>query len=209
MEKGWEVWDDAHTKNIIKHSWGRKGYDKRYLTPMYRKAACLIEGTSVLDVGCGLGQLISHLPKQVSYIGIDNSSSMLQVARKRYPDYPFVLGDVHSLSQFGMRDTVIALNLLMHLPKIERPIVEMWNKTNKCLIFSMKIGNRSSKEHLQHIHFGSVCSKFPDGKFLIIHTETLENIHLILRKLRGIEITEKYHVIEHIGMYLFKIKRGT
>lgn len=45
----------------------------------------------VLDVGCGTGILLDKLPISVeNYVGIDPSSGMLDVARRKFPSHTFV-----------------------------------------------------------------------------------------------------------------------
>ena len=54
-------------------------------------------GTAV-DSACGTGRLTSRLvQRQHRVIGVDNSDEMLRRARKRLPDTPFVVGDLHRL----------------------------------------------------------------------------------------------------------------
>jgi ubiquinone/menaquinone biosynthesis C-methylase UbiE len=56
-----------------------------------------LEGASILDIGCGFGDLYNYLAPQVTpekYIGCDISSEVLHVARTRYPDVRFDLRDV-------------------------------------------------------------------------------------------------------------------
>ena len=48
-----------------------------------------------LDVACGTGWLTRHLPGEI--VGLDQSESMLEVARERVPDGEFVVGDALSL----------------------------------------------------------------------------------------------------------------
>ena len=54
-------------------------------------------GTAV-DSARGTGRLTSRLvQRQHRVIGVDNSDEMLRRARKRLPDTPFVVGDLHRL----------------------------------------------------------------------------------------------------------------
>jgi len=48
-----------------------------------------------LDVACGTGFLTRHLPGEV--VGLDQSGSMLEIARARVPDAVFVRGDAIEL----------------------------------------------------------------------------------------------------------------
>jgi ubiquinone/menaquinone biosynthesis C-methylase UbiE len=48
-----------------------------------------------LDVACGTGFLTQHLPGEI--VALDQSSSMIDVARRRMPDAEFVVGDALEL----------------------------------------------------------------------------------------------------------------
>lgn len=51
---------------------------------------------SVLDVGCGLGDLYGYLTGrwEIQYLGIDISEKMLEIAKKKYPEVTFKLHDM-------------------------------------------------------------------------------------------------------------------
>ena len=56
-----------------------------------------LEGKSILDVGCGLGDLALHLEKAgipISYHGVDISRRMIKQARGLRPDLNFDVGDI-------------------------------------------------------------------------------------------------------------------
>lgn len=56
------------------------------------------DARSVLDVGCGFGDLAGYLREQgrdeVAYVGLDISTAAVAVARERAPDARFVVGDI-------------------------------------------------------------------------------------------------------------------
>jgi len=72
-----------------------------------------------LDVACGTGFLTRHLPGAL--VGLDQSESMLQIARARMPDNNFVRGDAFSLP-FPDRsfDRVFTSHFYGHLETGER-----------------------------------------------------------------------------------------
>src|SRR5689334_22773148 len=54
-------------------------------------------GDSVCDVGCGFGDLQGYLVETVgpiSYLGLDISAELVEIAKQRHPDLRFVLGDI-------------------------------------------------------------------------------------------------------------------
>ncbi|WP_299395032.1 trans-aconitate 2-methyltransferase [Pelagibius sp.] len=55
------------------------------------------DGDSVLDVGCGLGDLYGHLQRSgigASYTGLDITPDMISTARQRFPDAAFREGSL-------------------------------------------------------------------------------------------------------------------
>ena len=52
----------------------------------------LPSASSLLDVGCGTGQHLSHLRDSFEVEGVDASEAMLEIARRRCPDIPLHLG---------------------------------------------------------------------------------------------------------------------
>jgi SAM-dependent methyltransferase len=81
------------------------GYDPRSLgwivgsqQTRFRELAAIgdLEGCSILDVGCGFGDLYGYLLDRgirVNYTGVDLSHDFLDVARIVYPDAEFFMAD--------------------------------------------------------------------------------------------------------------------
>lgn len=62
-----------------------------------------LKGKTILDVGCGFGDLYGYLVKRNSrakrYLGVDMNETMIAKAKKRYPDAQFQI--VQSLKEFS------------------------------------------------------------------------------------------------------------
>ncbi len=71
--------------------------DRRYMRFL------IPEGLSVLDLGCGTGQLLAALNPSRG-VGIDFSEGMIEVARHNYPDLEFRVGDVEDPSVLAALD---------------------------------------------------------------------------------------------------------
>jgi SAM-dependent methyltransferase len=74
-----------------RHEWRRRGAffhseDEAYLRFLIPK------GARVLEIGCGIGDTLAALQPSLG-VGVDFSPAMIEVARKRYPDFSFRIGD--------------------------------------------------------------------------------------------------------------------
>ena len=78
-------------------------------------------GEAVVDIGCGPGTILAHLPLDIEYLGIDISENYIRSARKKFPDRgTFFLGTVGDLvnqdsSHSASADLVLCNGLLHHL----------------------------------------------------------------------------------------------
>ena len=73
---------------------GIDSHEKRF--HVFTKTVSL-HGKSVIDVGCGLGDLYGYLERhgiQVEYTGVDLLVKMVDAARRRYPDGRFLPGNI-------------------------------------------------------------------------------------------------------------------
>jgi len=78
------------------------------------------DGDRVLDLGCGNGRfydLVCQTGKNIKYFGVDNSRSLIAMAKQRYPQAQFILNDGLELP-FGddFFDKVLCVAVLHHLP---------------------------------------------------------------------------------------------
>jgi SAM-dependent methyltransferase len=77
------------------------------------------EGRSVLELGCGTGELLASL-KPARGVGIDFSPKMVTIARKAFPELEFREADIEELEGWGETfDFVIMADVLGHLQDIE------------------------------------------------------------------------------------------
>ncbi|CAM4045241.1 methyltransferase domain-containing protein [Cohnella lubricantis] len=87
-----------------------------------RLAQLLEKGMSVLDVGCGTGAITRGIAQtagpQGRVVGVDNSASLIEQARRTHEDVPglrFDVGDAGQLTYDGEFDVVTAARLLVWL----------------------------------------------------------------------------------------------
>jgi trans-aconitate 2-methyltransferase len=70
----------------------------------------------VLDIGCGDGKVTAELASKLSrgsVVGLDSSPSMIEFARKAFPNLSFVVGDASRL-QFSEQFDLIFSNATLH-----------------------------------------------------------------------------------------------
>jgi len=79
------------------------------------------DGDKILDLGCGNGRLIELLgDRQVNYIGIDISRGLVELAKKRYPDFQFlVFNGINIPFAANYFDKIYCIAVLHHVPGAE------------------------------------------------------------------------------------------
>ena len=97
--------------------WRRKSwYYHRDIERLCRRL--IPAGASVLDIGCGTGELLAAVAPREG-VGVDLSSAMVEQARARFPNLEWHVGDAEALD-FGGRtfDYIILSDLVGHLEDI-------------------------------------------------------------------------------------------
>lgn len=123
-----------------------------------------IIGKSVLDVGCGIGDLCRYIDSDVKYLGVDQSNDMLMKAQERTPGTTFIQGNLYNLKLPETKfDTVVCLDVLHHQPALEPGFSNLMKLTKKCLIVTIWINGRDGVHQRQYI--GGM------GEIITWHTE--------------------------------------
>lgn len=158
MSRSWQIWDKPGFAETYSRRWGNPAEPpetwergQRWRT---QRAAELLEGGSVLDVGAGLGHLYAVLRKtrpEVGYVGVDVSPEMVAYAHHAFPEADFRVGDVYDLSPLPVFDSVACPSVLLHLPDPwDKPIRELWSHAAKCLVFTTIVDDgRPRVEHME------------------------------------------------------------
>ncbi|MCE9645972.1 MAG: class I SAM-dependent methyltransferase [Chloroflexi bacterium] len=97
--------------------------------PMFRSMGLDLQGKDVLEIGCGSGYgayLLNQLQPK-SYVGLDLMSEQVELARRKYPGFQFLIQDAEDLSQFadGSKDVVVIFGVLHHIPDWRKTIDEI------------------------------------------------------------------------------------
>lgn len=106
-----------------------------------------IDGKSVLDAGCGMGDLLPYLYSKSTnfrYLGVDKSENFIEVAKKRYEGHHFKVGNPFSQPE-GMFDIVLSSGVMNGnvdnwLLKRKKMIKALWEQTGEVLAFNMAGG---------------------------------------------------------------------
>lgn len=73
-------------------------------------------GARVIDIGCGPGYIVKHLPRGLDYIGLDIDQSSIDYAREHFGDrgrFERRFFDADAVADFGPVD-VVMMNGVMH-----------------------------------------------------------------------------------------------
>lgn len=128
MNEDLKRWDEEA------EDWSRDSDHKRRLAKVLvsdalNAFAADIQGKTILDAGCGEGaytEIIRTLGGKVT--GLDGSPKMIEIAKSRRPQIPFVVGDLLENLPFHDKsfDTVTTINVLMSLGSIEKFLSECY-----------------------------------------------------------------------------------
>jgi len=94
----------------------RNKYYHQNLRNFYRHN--IPEGSSVLEIGCGTGQLLNSL-KPFRGVGIDTSDKMITVARAKYPAWEFLVMDAQKIKLDEKFDFIIISDTVGYLEDVQ------------------------------------------------------------------------------------------
>lgn len=84
----------------------------------YVFSMCGKSNPSVVEIGCGNGRDAAEICKHTdTYLGMDISEKLLEIAKKNLPGTNFVLADVETFEFPSNMDIVFAFASLIHVPK--------------------------------------------------------------------------------------------
>jgi ubiquinone/menaquinone biosynthesis C-methylase UbiE len=103
--------------------WKKK--NKYYWKDLKDLCAFLIpENASVLEIGCGTGDLLSNI-KAGRKVGIDFSPKMIEIAKGKYHDIEFIVMEAEQLKFQEKFDYVVLSNLIGYLEDIQQVFTEL------------------------------------------------------------------------------------
>jgi SAM-dependent methyltransferase len=103
-----------------------------------------VEGKSILDAGCGMGDLLPFLyakSPDFKYLGVDRSKGFIEIAKQRYEGHEFKVGDPFN-GRIGMFDVVLSSGVMNGntdgwMEKRKEMISSLYDQTGEVLAFNM------------------------------------------------------------------------
>lgn len=77
------------------------------------------KGASVLELGCGMGDLLAHLEPRRG-VGVDFCASLIESGKQSHPEIEFIHSDVHKLHLKEKFEFVLLSNLIGDLVDVQR-----------------------------------------------------------------------------------------
>lgn len=117
--------------HILYNQWDAELYDNKH-SFVSQLATDLVEllapksGECILDFGCGTGHLTHNIASSgAEVVGIDNAPTMIEQARKNYPNLKFEVADetMHFTEQF---DAIFSNAVLHWIKEPEKAIASIW-----------------------------------------------------------------------------------
>lgn len=183
MKRSWEPWRSPEYAESRLKLWGNpldppSSWDK-YKYRRLRVLPKMIIGKSVLDVGCGLGHTYRLIRNTVDeYLGLD-LPAMIDICHRFFPKNKFKVGDIYDLSPWGLYDTVISTQVLVHLPHLNKPLKQLWKHARKCILVTVRPPRK--KETLKQREDG-----------LIGHRWTRKQLANAINRLKGVGSVEAW-----------------
>ncbi len=122
MKRIREVEETKKYYNAQFQSWtNKKTHSFHHEKPFSTLVSLWPEKGHIIDIGCAHGicvPMFLGIGRKLKYTGLDNSISFLRIARRRYPQLPFMLGDISNRDTLPKTkfDGFWAAAVLMHVP---------------------------------------------------------------------------------------------
>ena len=122
----------SDSQTIFQNKWDAELYDSKH-SFVSQLGTDLVEllapqsGESILDLGCGTGYLTDKIAASgAKVVGIDNASTMIEQARKNYPNLIFEVADATNLHFTEQFDAIFSNAVLHWIKEPEKVIASIW-----------------------------------------------------------------------------------
>lgn len=125
------------------------GEDWEFINEIEDFASNFEPNSTIVDLGCGSGYITEFLTKKdLNAIGIDFSSEMIKIAKRKYPNNRFILDDFINLKKYFKEDSVDGAILIYSLYFVPKEQLNEFFKTlsnvlkkGAKVLFVTQIGN--------------------------------------------------------------------
>lgn len=183
------------------------------------------EGLSVLDVGCGNGRYLKYLIEQdiatKSYLGVDSSEKLIEIAKKNFTDRKssqFEVADIlekHYWQNLNQKfNHIVAFGLFHHIPgyenrlKLVQQMIEHLNSNGTLVITFWQFMKQERFQKMiiaTESHLGSLSSDLEENDYLLdwdnsglpryCHYFSDEEVDQLIQELSnsGIQVIQDYN----------------
>jgi len=105
-----------------------KGSREKEIYSLIKTWIKTIKPKKVVDIGCGQGICSTFISKYITYVGVDQSETLIERARKLYksPNRKFILGDAYNIPlENNSTDTAISIWVWSHLKDLKKSAKEI------------------------------------------------------------------------------------
>jgi len=146
------------------------------------------ENSKVLEIGCSTGELLNSV-KPSEGTGIDFSEKMLEIAKKQFQNYNFLVDDIEDLKLNKKFDYIIISDLLTSLWDVQKAFTELKKVCNNNTKIVLSSYNKLWEPILKTAELLGLKSKQPLQNWL--SDSDIKNLLF----LEGFEIIKKEHKI--------------
>lgn len=127
------------------------------------------KGESILDIGCGTGDLANELHRYgVKVIGIDQSTNMVNEACKKYPHIKFIVEDVLKMPFTNEFDAVFSNATLHWVKEPFQALSRIYNSLKRGGRFVAEFGGKGNVHTITNeiiYHLGIFDIEYSDSQF--------------------------------------------
>jgi SAM-dependent methyltransferase len=129
---------------VAETPWEACGWTQRGQAQRLSKVVAALDphaGDSLLDYGCGTGELTRYLPAEIGYVGFDPAEGMVIRAAQEHPEHHFQVWEPGH--RFDLVAAVGPFNLRGHWSKQETwaTLRRLWDLTGRALAVSLYAGD--------------------------------------------------------------------
>jgi ubiquinone/menaquinone biosynthesis C-methylase UbiE len=164
----------------------------------------------VVDLGCGNGRLLNFLEKnrKIKYLGVDNSKTLLELAKKHYNKALFLHADILDLPiENNTVDKALAIASIHHIPSKElraKAIKEAYRILKNNGVFILTVWNLFQPKYKKYIWTARLKCLFSLGSYDLRDTFIPWGKSGIKRYYYAFKFNELKKLLENNGFEIIK-----